>query len=56
MINVEYETRDEATANATVLRIPGDLKFQIEEGKLGHYMTGVVPGSVRIEIAKKSIA
>lgn len=56
VIDVEYETRDSATANASVARITGDLRHQIEEGKMGHAMTGVVPGSVRVEIVKKSIA
>ena len=56
VINVEYKTRDEATANVTLARIPAELQHQIQEGKTGHAMTGVVPGSVRVEILSKYIA
>lgn len=56
LIQVEFETKDEATANACIARIPGELQHQILEGKMGHAMTGVRPGSVRAEIAKKSLS
>lgn len=56
VINVEYKTSDEATANATLARLARELKHQIQEGKTGHALTGVVPGSVRVEILSKYIA
>ena len=55
-IQVEFETRDEQAANSCVVRIGGDLKHVIQEGKMGHAMTGVIPGSVQIEILNKSIS
>ena len=54
-LQVEFETRDEATANASIHRIPGDLKHTIQEGKMGHAMTGVIVGSVSVVINEKVI-
>jgi hypothetical protein len=55
LLEVEYETRDETSANATLMRIPGDLQIAIQEGRMGHAMTGVTPGSVRVHIVERSI-
>jgi hypothetical protein len=33
VINVEYKTRDEATANATLARIPAELQHQSRKGR-----------------------
>lgn len=54
-LQVEFETRDEATANASINRIPGDLKHSIQEGKMGHVMTGIVVSSVSVVIKEKVI-
>ena len=40
---------------AMLARIPRDLRHQIQEAKAGRAMTGVVPGSVRVEILSKYI-
>jgi hypothetical protein len=55
-LEVEFETRDEATANAAIIRLRGELAHSIQEGKMGHNMTGVIPGSVGVRIVDQRIA
>jgi len=54
-IEVEYEVKDEISARGTLMRIPGDLRNAIEEGKAGRNMTGVKPGTVKVAIVRRSI-
>jgi hypothetical protein len=55
VIEVMFETKDKPAATAALARIPGELKFAIEESASGHALTGVVPGSTRIQIVKQAI-
>jgi hypothetical protein len=55
-IEVEFETRSEAQAGPALMRMPGDLAVAIEFGSMrSSAMTGVVQGSVKIEVTQKTI-
>ena len=54
-IEVEFETTGEPQARAAVNRIQGDLSHSIEHGQMGSSMTGVVPGTARVNIRNKNI-
>jgi hypothetical protein len=46
-LEVEFETKDYNSARASSTRLPGDVHYAIQHGKLGT-MTGVVPGTVKV--------
>jgi len=43
------------SSKASLARLPGEIQHSIQEGKMGHQLTGVVPGSDVIQILEKSI-
>jgi hypothetical protein len=53
-IDVELETRDEATAKAALVRMQGIASF-LEQGSMGSSMTGVIPGSAKVHVSEKTI-
>ena len=55
-IEVEFETKSEAQAVPALVRIPGELAVAIEFGSMrSSAMTGVVQGSVKVQVVKKTI-
>lgn len=55
-IEVEFETKSEAQAGPALVRIPGELAVAIEFGSMrSSAMTGVVQGSVKVQVVKKAI-
>ena len=55
VINIEFETWNDETANAAVVRLPFELRLQILEGTDEHTLPGVLPGTVAIEVIEKRI-
>lgn len=55
VIVADFETRDEVSAKAAIMRIPGDLAVAIEHGKLGNALTGVTRGSVSVRVKEQQI-
>jgi hypothetical protein len=53
ILQVEFETNNEAAARAAVIRIPGDLTHSIQHGMTG--MTGVKQGSVKVTKIRETI-
>lgn len=55
-IEVEFETKSETQAVSALVRIPGELAVAIEFGSMrSSAMTGVVQGSVKVQVVKKTI-
>jgi hypothetical protein len=53
-LQVEFIARDEAAANGSILRLPGELATSVEYGRLGtRALTGVLQGSVQVEVLEK---
>ena len=50
VLHVEFEAGTDSQARAVVTRIRGDLTHSIQHGSKGGEFTGVVPGSVKVEI------
>jgi len=55
LVAAEVDVRDEPVANAVLLHIPGEIAITIQESKSGHEVTGVIPGSVRVDITEKTV-
>ncbi len=50
VMHVEFEAQTEAQARAVVTRIRSDLTHSIQNGSKGGEFTGVLPGTVKVEI------
>ena len=55
VLHVEFEAQSEAQARAVVTRLRGDLTQSIQHGASGKELTGVVPGSIKVEIRPEPV-
>jgi hypothetical protein len=54
-LQVEYETNDDNSARASIIRIQGDLTHSIQSGAGTGLPTGVIRESVKVKVVSKTI-
>jgi hypothetical protein len=55
VINIEFDTWCDATAEAAVADLPNALRLQVLEGTQGSSLRGIIPGTVDVKTVYRRI-